>query len=358
MVDPSHALAEQLLHEDVSGIARWRKAGTLLSLLIWLGLVVLLSQVLYTPSRDQQNLLALQSLQPTSSFRFPQSTKQFLQLASTGHSLQPTQKSAWQARAGRLMLPAEAGPSHDAVAVAGAAQGDGPLEMQHIPVMGITRRDTALALASTLVMGVPGRGVAADSVSEVRLSDAKGTGSAGLRVEAGRFSESKDGGEAYGDARRAAGLSAQIEGAEEQAEAKQLKKEVCASWEGISASARRSLDKGQPKDLRDVKSLLELKLTTIKSDMRSLSKFATGGDIVEREGDNMFGQSIPKFSYGSGMFTLKPLPQRQEDIFARLNEVYAAVTAKDKDATMALKKLDEADAAYADWLKLLTEVGL
>eukprot|EP00747_Dinoflagellata_sp_TGD_P198432 gnl/TRDRNA2_/TRDRNA2_71476_c0_seq1.p1 gnl/TRDRNA2_/TRDRNA2_71476_c0~~gnl/TRDRNA2_/TRDRNA2_71476_c0_seq1.p1 ORF type:complete len:318 (+),score=49.49 gnl/TRDRNA2_/TRDRNA2_71476_c0_seq1:38-991(+) len=133
-------------------------------------------------------------------------------------------------------------------------------------------------------------------------------------------------------------------------EIKRVKANACKAWEGISASMHSSLERGTPKDLRDAESVLLIKLGSIKSDMRRVSEFATGGDTIVRK-DN--GKPMYK---NYNRVVLKPLPQRAEDIFSSLDKIAPAT--KKGDASMALKVLDEADAAYADWLQLLKEVGI
>jgi len=90
-------------------------------------------------------------------------------------------------------------------------------------------------------------------------------------------------------------------------------------------------------------------MATIKQDMRNVSKAAASGDILVRDG------SIAKFDYNSGKFTLKPVAQLPEDLFAAVNEAYLAAGKKDFDATV--KAMNAADGSYGEWLKELKTAG-
>ena len=242
----------------------------------------------------------------------PAQPLQFRQLARTRQSVQPAQ------------------PWHFARLAAAAARDDaepGASVPRLAPRTDVTRRGVlqgaVLALAGALGLGAPQRTPAADvpTTDPRTLYQREGALRTDLTVT-------------YDEA----------------SEVRQLKGQVCAAWEGISAAVHASLERGKPKDVRDAMSLISLKLLPIKGDMRSVTKFAAGGDILVRDGN------IAKFDYMGGRFTYKEVSVFQEAIFARVNEVYAALSRK--DVATALQQLNEADANYAQWLRILKEAGL
>lgn len=157
------------------------------------------------------------------------------------------------------------------------------------------------------------------------------------------------------DAQREGGLASLGSGIYETNEKEQMKgtrQKVCGDWEGISSGIAKSLAKGKAKDLRDIQDVLALKMATVKTGMRNVAKVAADGDILERD------RSIAKFDYSSGQFTLKPVAQLPEDIFASVNEIYLAVGNGRKDIEAASAELSKADAAYREWTRLLDAAGL
>eukprot|EP00747_Dinoflagellata_sp_TGD_P191048 gnl/TRDRNA2_/TRDRNA2_53870_c0_seq1.p1 gnl/TRDRNA2_/TRDRNA2_53870_c0~~gnl/TRDRNA2_/TRDRNA2_53870_c0_seq1.p1 ORF type:complete len:334 (-),score=65.20 gnl/TRDRNA2_/TRDRNA2_53870_c0_seq1:153-1154(-) len=206
--------------------------------------------------------------------------------------------------------------------------------------MSIRRRD-AVGTAAQLIVGLMDLGMARRAAADAPSTDVSSTMQ--------KLSDGRSDPRSTSDLKLALpSVTAELE--TDINKVKQLRIGASAQWEKISASVRSSLEKGTPKDVLNAKSILDLKMLTIKNDMRAVTKFAVGGDILVRDGN------IAKFDYNGGTFTYKPMVQVQEDIFARVYEVSLACSKK--DAASALKSLDEADTIYAEWSQLMKESGL
>ena len=94
-------------------------------------------------------------------------------------------------------------------------------------------------------------------------------------------------------------------------------------------------------------------MNQIKTDMRTVSKALSGGDITVRD-ITKGGVDQPQFDYNTGQFTLKPLVAQAEDVFKIINDLYFAGI-KAKVAPKALKGLGDADALFGQWVDAVLE---
>ena len=105
----------------------------------------------------------------------------------------------------------------------------------------------------------------------------------------------------------------------------------------------KALKKGQK---QEVQTIFANGMTSIKIDLRRISKVASGGEIVVRNKEG----AEANFDYNSGKFELKPLAQRAEDIISKVNDVYFYVVKQESTESTQLD-IDKLRSMFGDWLQ-------
>jgi len=125
---------------------------------------------------------------------------------------------------------------------------------------------------------------------------------------------------------------------------KQRTKVVRKAWDKMISEVDTALES---KNLATVQGALSLRMGTIKSSMREISRIAAGGDILVR--DKGEGKSA-NFDYSTGTFEYKAVAQTAEDMFTAINRMYEKC--KTKDHAAALAEWEDAKGLYTKWLAM------
>lgn len=127
---------------------------------------------------------------------------------------------------------------------------------------------------------------------------------------------------------------------------------VVTRWRNMQGAATKALS-ASTVAYPVAQSALDNNMNQIKTDMRTVSKALSGGDITVRD-VTKGGVDQPQFDYNTGQFNLKPLVAQAEDVFKVINDAYFAGI-KAKAAPKALKGLADADAKFNAWLGAVQE---
>ena len=127
---------------------------------------------------------------------------------------------------------------------------------------------------------------------------------------------------------------------------------VVKRWKKMQGDASKALQASTPA-FPVAQGALDTNMNQIKTDMRTVSKALSGGDITVRD-ITKGGIDQPQFDYNTGQFTLKPLVAQAEDVFKIVNDLYFAGI-KAKAAPKALKGLSDADALFSAWVDAVLE---
>ena len=122
---------------------------------------------------------------------------------------------------------------------------------------------------------------------------------------------------------------------------------VTVRWLKMKAEVAKALSAKTPA-YPVAQSALDNSMNQIKTDMRTVSKSLSGGDITVRD-TTMGGVDQPQFDYNTGQFTLAPMPAQAEEVFKVVNDLYFAGIKAKGDPAVALKKLAAADALFETW---------
>ena len=126
----------------------------------------------------------------------------------------------------------------------------------------------------------------------------------------------------------------------------ELFSKIDKKWHEMCSTVEADLKKGSISSKADAKSSISLALNSLKSDMRTLSKIKSGGDILEKG-----GMGLSKFDYNTGQFSLKEAAAKAESVFSEVNDLYFYTI--DKSSDEALLQLKKADVLYEDWKRLM-----
>lgn len=157
-------------------------------------------------------------------------------------------------------------------------------------------------------------------------------------------------GSAVGEKSYAAAFADMDEG--ERAALKAKVDAVVSRWRKMQAEATKALS-ASTAAYPVAQSALDNNMNQIKTDMRTVSKALSGGDITVRD-ITKGGIDQPQFDYNTGQFNLKPMVAQAEDVFKPINDCYFAGI-KAKAASRALKDLSEADGLFNAWLNAVQE---
>lgn len=122
---------------------------------------------------------------------------------------------------------------------------------------------------------------------------------------------------------------------------------IQSSWDSFSIRLEKYINKGIK---QESKTIIANAMSSLKLDMRSVSKAVCQGDIIVRFQSSDV-DAIPNFDYNSGKFVLKNIAQKAEDIFDKVNELY--FYGIDAGAEKALKDLAEAQQLFREWTLLV-----
>jgi hypothetical protein len=126
---------------------------------------------------------------------------------------------------------------------------------------------------------------------------------------------------------------------------KERVKTIEQRWNTLVDKVQVALKKGRK---ADVQTLLANAMTSLKADMRRVSKVACGGDILVRQ---RVGAEA-NFDYNTGQFEYKPIAKKAEDLIAEVNELYFYAI-KDKGEGVAERQLDTAKRYFDEWNTLV-----
>ena len=95
---------------------------------------------------------------------------------------------------------------------------------------------------------------------------------------------------------------------------KQKSKTTNERWTTLVNTLNEDIDKG---DIDDAKRTIANQMLTLKVNIRELSKIASDGEEVIRD-----GKGSASFDYNTGQFNLKPMAKQGEQIFLQVNDIY------------------------------------
>jgi hypothetical protein len=134
---------------------------------------------------------------------------------------------------------------------------------------------------------------------------------------------------------------------EEQAALLAKEEAVIQRWVKMKADVTKALSAKTPA-YPVAQSALDNSMNAIKTDMRTVSKALSGGDITVRD-TTLGGIDQPQFDYNTGQFTLQRVPAQAEAVVKAVNELYFAGIKSKGDPAVALKKLADADELFGIW---------
>ena len=115
---------------------------------------------------------------------------------------------------------------------------------------------------------------------------------------------------------------------------------VASQWGKMTEMVFKLVTEGRKKDAQ---STISNMMVSFKSDLRSISKAASAGEILVRNEQG----AAANFDYNSGTFELKPIAQKAEDIINQLNDLYFYSVLSSKDE--AISELQKADSLFLEW---------
>jgi len=122
---------------------------------------------------------------------------------------------------------------------------------------------------------------------------------------------------------------------------------VTAKWLKMKAEVAKALSAKTPA-YPVAQSALDNSMNAIKTDMRTVSKALSSGDITVRD-TTMGGVDQPRFDYNTGQFELQPLAAEAEKVFKVVNDLYFSGIKPKGDPAAALNKLAAADELFVAW---------
>lgn len=122
---------------------------------------------------------------------------------------------------------------------------------------------------------------------------------------------------------------------------------VTAKWLKMKAEVTKALSAKTPA-YPVAQSALDNSMNALKTDMRTVSKALSGGDITVRD-TTKGGVDQPRFDYNTGQFELQPLAAEAEEVFKVVNDLYFAGIKPKGDPAVALNKLAAADELFVAW---------
>lgn len=121
-----------------------------------------------------------------------------------------------------------------------------------------------------------------------------------------------------------------------------------ARWRKMCGEVSKSLSATKPA-YPVAQAALDLSMNQLKTDMRTVSKALSGGDITVRD-TTKGGVDQPQFDYNTGQFALQPMPAQAEEVFKVVNELYFAGIKAKADPAIGLGSLSKADGEFDVWL--------
>jgi len=139
---------------------------------------------------------------------------------------------------------------------------------------------------------------------------------------------------------------------DEASRAKEKTAAIVARWQKMTAEVAKALGKATPA-YPVAQSALDNNMNALKTDMRTVSKALSGGDITVRD-TTKGGVDQPRFDYNTGQFELQPTVKKAEEVFAVINDLYFnGIKAKGRPSDV-LQKLERADGLFNEWLAMVS----
>lgn len=126
---------------------------------------------------------------------------------------------------------------------------------------------------------------------------------------------------------------------------------VVTTWRKMQAEVTKALSAKTP-SYPIAQSALDSSMNIIKTEMRTVSKALSGGDITVRD-ITMGGVDQPQFDYNTGAFKLQPLAQQAEDVYKVVNILYFDNIKARAKPELGLATLAKADGQFNDWLTMI-----